>query len=297
MASPVFDRSANSHRKASLPHPTTHETHTVASQKQLEGTKITRKGDPYPQVSAPPSKMMAGRRQCTARSTFTPTKTCSTNRYRHIKKRMAHFIKQTYSKGKLVPSRKQAAYQFPGTENSLLCPKRVPRPLLRQDSSCSIRQHHSGVMHKQGRRYEVGLTVCPSVENPDLVCQEIGDSQSLTHSRPADSDSRQTIQARLDHPNRVIYPSRDLPGSMQQATLTSNRSICHEVQQVASFCVTGTGPHGLGSGCTQSVMGGSGCICLPTGSHLGQSGGKVAGLPMQENHSDCPRVAQHAVAA
>ena len=34
---------------------------------------------------------------------------------------------------------------------------------------------------------------------------------------------------------------------------------------------------------------------LPTSSHLGQSGGEVAGLPMQENHSDCFRVAQHAL--
>ena len=41
-------------------------------------------------------------------------------------------------------------------------------------------------------------------------------------------------------------------------------------------------------------MGGSEPICLPTGSHLGQSG-EVAGLPMQEIHSDCSRVAQHAL--
>ena len=33
----------------------------------------------------------------------------------------------------------------------------------------------------------------------------------------------------------------------------------------------------------------------PTSSHLGQSGGKGAGLPMQENHSDCSRVDQHAL--
>ena len=42
-------------------------------------------------------------------------------------------------------------------------------------------------------------------------------------------------------------------------------------------------------------MGGSGCICLPTSGHLGQSGGEVAGLPMQKNHSDCSGVAQHAL--
>ena len=83
---------------------------------------------------------------------------------------------------------------------------------------------------------------------------------------------------------------------MQQVAPAKNRHFCHEVQQqVASVCVTGTRSPGHNSGCTQSAIGGSGRICLPTSSHLGQSGGKVAGLPMQENHSDCSRVAQHAL--
>ena len=38
----------------------------------------------------------------------------------------------------------------------------------------------------------------------------------------------------------------------------------------------------------------SGSIHLPTISHIGQSG-HVAGLPMQENHSDCSGVAHHAL--
>ena len=125
--------------------------------------------------------------------------------------------------------------------------------------------------------------------------QETSNSQSLTHSRPAERGSRQAIQARPDHPDRVVSPSRGLPSNMQQVAPASNRPICHEVQQVASVCVTCTGSPGHSSGCTASAMGGSGPICLPTSSHLGQSGGKVAGLPMQENHSDCPRVAQHAL--
>ena len=54
-------------------------------------------------------------------------------------------------------------------------------------------------------------------------------------------------------------------------------------------------PPGLGIRCTLPAMGESGPICLPTSSHLGQSDGELAGLPMQENHSDCFRVAQHAL--
>ena len=60
-------------------------------------------------------------------------------------------------------------------------------------------------------------------------------------------------------------------------------------------CITGTRPPGLGSGCTRPVLGGPGPIRLPTGSHLGQSGGEAPGLPLQQNNSDCSRVAQHAL--
>ena len=49
----VLDRPPNSHRKAGSPRPTTHETHTVASQKQLEGTRISREGYPSTKVPAP----------------------------------------------------------------------------------------------------------------------------------------------------------------------------------------------------------------------------------------------------
>ena len=96
---------------------------------------------------------------------------------------------------------------------------------------------------------------------------------------------------------------------MQQVAPAQNRLICHEVQQqVASVCVTGTGST---TSCLclchryqlpwpqqwmrQSAIVGSGSIHLPTISHIGQSGGEVAGLPMQENHSNYSGVAQLAL--
>ena len=134
------------------------------------------------------------------------------------------------------------------------------------------------------------------MENLDLVYQETSNSQSPTHSRPAECSSRQAIQARPDHSNRVVSPSRSFPSYMQQVAPASNRPICHEVQQqITSVCVTGSGSPSYGSGCTQSAMGGSGRVCRSTSSHLGQSGGEVTGHPMQENHCDCPGVAQHAL--
>ena len=104
------------------------------------------------------------------------------------------------------------------------------------------------------------------MENPDLVYQQAGYSQSLTHSRPAECGSRQAIPARPDNSQRVVSPSRGLPGNMQQVAPTSNRPLCDEVQPYA----------------------------FPPATILGKSGGEVAGLPMQK-HSDFSGVAQHAL--
>ena len=67
--------------------------------------------------------------------------------------------------------------------------------------------------------------MCPSVENPDLVYQQTGYSQSPTHSRPAECGSRQTIQAKPDNSNIVVSPSRSLPGNVQQVAPASNRPL------------------------------------------------------------------------
>ena len=73
-----------------------------------------------------------------------------------------------------------------------------------------------------GRRHEVRLTVCPSVEDPDQVFQETGDFQSLTHSRPAECGSRQTVQARPEHPDKLVSAPRGLTIDMHQVALTSD---------------------------------------------------------------------------
>ena len=138
--------------------------------------------------------------------------------------------------------------------------------------------------------------VCPSAENPDLVFQKTGYSQSPTYSRLGECDSRQTIQAMPDHPDRMVPPSRGLPSNIFPVAPASSGPVCHQVpQQTATICFTGSRPPCLSSGCTQPVLGGSATICLPTGGHLGQSGGEVAGLPVQQNHSDYSRVATHAL--
>ena len=247
----VPDRFANSHRKAISPRPTTHETHTVASQATLEITRVTRKSDSNSQLPVPSFTMVAAGRQRSHRPTITPNKACSANLNRRIKRRVGCSLKRTHCQRDLVTARKQAAYKLFGTQGSVSCLKRVSKPLCRQDSTCGNRQHYSDV-HKQGRRHEVGHTLCSTMEDLDLVYQTSSNSKSPTYSQVAECGSRQAIQARPDHSNRMVPPSRGFPSYMQQVALTSDRSICHEVQQqVASVRVTSTGLLGSSSGCTQ----------------------------------------------
>ena len=129
------------------------------------------------------------------------------------------------------------------------------------------------------------------MENPVLVHQKSGDPQGTSHPRPAEHDSRQAIQTWQDHSNRVVTSPRSFPSYMLPVAPATSGPVCHQIQQqTTSGCVTSTRPPGMGSGCTQPFLGGSGPICLSTSSHLGQSGGKVAGFPLQPLNPDCTGV-------
>ena len=141
---------------------------------------------------------------------------------------------------------------------------------------------------------EVRLSACPAMENPVLVHQEPGNSQGTSHPWPAEHDSRQAIQTWPDHSNRVVPSPRSVSSYMLPVAPAPSGLVCHQIQQqITTVCVTSSRPPGLDNGCTQPVLGKSGSICLPTSSHLGQSDGEVIGLPLQQYHSGCTRVAQH----
>ena len=190
-------------------------------------------------------------------------------------------LKRAYGKGKLVTPRKQTAHKLSRVKGSSSCTKRVPSSLYEQSSSRSYRQWPP---------------VCLTLEDPHLVHKKPGDPQSSTYPRPSQCDSRQIIQTGSDHPNRMVPQSGDFSGNMQPVAHPSSGSVCHKVQQQApTFCFTSPRSPGLGSGCSQPVLGGTGPVCLPTSGHLGLGGGEVTGLSVQQDHLDCTRVAQHAL--
>ena len=236
----VPHRSPHSNRKTSPLRATPHEAHTVALEKQLEGPRVTGKGDPGPQVPPPPSKVVAGGKQCATRSTITPSKTCSADLYRRIKRRVGRSLGRPHCKGNLVPSRKQVAHKPLRVKSSFSSSKGVSNPGLQQDCVDSYRQHNSGCLYQQRRGDEVGVTVCPTVENPVLVHQTAGNPQGTSHPRPAERHSRQAIQTWPDHSNRVVTSSSSIPSCMRKVAPATSGPVCHQVQQqTAPVCVTG----------------------------------------------------------
>ena len=145
----VPHRSTHSNRKASPLRATSHEAHTVALEKQLEGTRVTRKGDPSAQLPPPTSKVVAGGKQCATRSTITPSKTCSANFYRRIKRKVGRSLRRAHCKGNLVPSREQVTHKSLRAKSSISSSKRVLNPHLQQGSIASYRPHNSGCLYQQ----------------------------------------------------------------------------------------------------------------------------------------------------
>ena len=257
---------------------------------------VTRKDHSTTQIFTPSPAVVAGGRQCPTRSTPTPNETCSANFYRRIKRRVGCSLKRAHCKRLLVSSRKPTTHKLPGTQGSLSSLKRIPRSLCKPDSPSGYGQHHSRSIHKQGRRHEVGPSVCPPVENLDLVFPETSNSKSPSYSGQAKCDSRQAIQTGSDHPDGVVPYSGGISEPVQEVASASNRPLRHQVQlQTTSVCVSNSGPTSGGSGCSHPALGGSGCLCLSTDRHLGQSSRKATGHPMQKINSDRSGVAQHAL--
>ena len=66
-------------------------------------------------------------------------------------------------------SRKSSSHKLSGTKSCLTSLEKIPALSTRKSSSSCHRQHHGCGIHQQGRRYEVRLSLCPSMATPVLV--------------------------------------------------------------------------------------------------------------------------------
>ena len=177
----VPDRPAYSDGKTDSPRETPHETHPVAPKVSLESSRIPGKGDSGSKVPSPTPSMVDHGDRCLDRAAFAPFESCRANLYRCLKRRLGCSLRRLHSKRRLVSSRKPSSHKLPGTKSGLTGLEEVPALGTRQSSSSCHRQHHSCGIHQQGGRYEVRLTLCPSMATPVLVQSETGSAKGQTH--------------------------------------------------------------------------------------------------------------------
>ena len=189
----VTNRYPDSNRKAGTPGTSPHEANPVASQKTLEGSRISGKRDSSPKVSSPEPTMVDQGDQCLTRSTSAPLASCHSNIYSRLKRRLGCSLRRLYNKRCLVSARKPPSHKFPRTEGGLAGLEKVPAPSARKGGANCYRQHHSCGIHQQGGRYEVRLTLCPSLAAPVLVQSETGCSKGQAHSWLSKCDCRQVV--------------------------------------------------------------------------------------------------------
>ena len=292
----VINRSSDSNRKAGTPGTSPHETNPVASQKTLEGSRISGERNTNSKFSSPTLAMVDQRRQGITRSAPAPLASCHSNLYRRLKRRLGCSLRRFYNKRGLVSARKPPSHKLPRAKSGLAGPKKVPAPGTRKGGTDCHRQHHSFGIHQQGGRYEIRLTLCPSLVAPVLVQPETGYSQGQTHSGTSQCDCRQVVTSRPNYPDRMISSSGGVQPFGSNLAPSPSGHVCNKVQlQTSPIRVSSSGPQCLGSGCSDSQLGELGHVRFSPSVVTGQGSQQAVGPSVQEGHIDRSRVAQHAM--
>ena len=236
------------------------------------------------------------RGKCPKGSALTPPATRSSNLYRRLKRRLGCSLRRLHSKRYLVSARKQVAHKLLRTKSRVVSTKKIPTFSARKGRPDCHRQHHGCGIHQQGRRYEVRLTLCPSLAAPMLVQPQSNSTEGQTHSRPSECNCRQIVSPKAGHSDGVVPPSRDLRPPLSNLALSPSGHVCNKVQlQASSICVPNSRPKGLVSGCSDIILGGPGHVPLPPSVSDGEGGQQAVRSLVSQSNPDCPGMAQHAL--
>ena len=215
---------------------------------------------------------------------------------RKQKRRLGCPLRRLHSKRYLVGSRKSPSCKLPVTKSCITGPKKIPAPSARKSSSSGHRQHHSCGLHQQGVKYEVRLTLCPSMATLVLVQSDTSCSEVQTHPRSSKCDCRQNVSSRTNHSDGMVPSSGGFQPSSSDLALSPSRHVCNKVQlQTSPIRVSSTGSQCLGSGRCDSILGKPGHVCLSPGVVAGQGGQQTIRSPLQESDPNSPGLAQHAM--
>ena len=259
----VTNRPAYSNRKTGAPGETPHEAHSVAPQKALEGPRISGKGNSSSKVPSPAPSMVDQGDKCPARPASASFASCHSSLYRCLKRRLGCSLRRLHSKWHLVSSGKSPSYKLPGTKSCPTGLKKIPAPSTRKSSSSCHRQHHGCGIHQQGGRYEVRLTLCPSLKTPVLVQSETGCSKGQAHPWSSKCDCRQVVSSGPNHSDRMVPSSGGFRPPGSELAPSPSGHVCNEAQlQTRPICVSSAGPQCVGSGRPKQSLGRT-WTCMP----------------------------------
>ena len=144
----------------------------MAFEKQLKGTGVTRKGDPNSQVPALTQWWLEEDDVLTGQPLH-PVKYALQIFTDASKEGWGAHLNEHTARGTWSFPESKLHINYLELKAVFLALKEFQDlKMCSQNNSCSNRQHHSGVMHKQGGRHEVGPTLCPTVENLDFCVPE-----------------------------------------------------------------------------------------------------------------------------
>ena len=201
---------------------------------------------------------------------------------------MGRSLRSRLYRGSLVSSRKASTHQPIRNEGGFSDPTILQKDLSKQSSPHCLRQHLSGGIHQQTGWHSIGRTLCPDVENPNMVQSEQCDTQSMTYPGITQRNSGRPLQEEPDPINRVVPLSTNLQTNFQ--TLGESPSG----HKTPSLRLSNSRPSGVGCGCPEHSMGKPGCVCFPSHRPAAQGCTKTS-IPDLQNNSHHPRLADKAM--
>ena len=247
----VSNRSPYCHREKGVGRSPPHETCSVAPEATLACARESGKEYSNSPLSPSTPGLVVRREQCTHGSALAPPATRPTDVYRRLKRRLGRTLRGIHSKRRLVGTRKPPPHQFLGTQGSSSGSQEFRAAVQGTDCPHSNGQHNCSLLHQQGGRYEIRLSLCPALETPILVSSQEDNSAGKTHPRSLECHSGQTIQTQSSDSDRVVPVSTGIQSLVFKMGPTSNRSLCDSVQsQAFQVCFSGSGFSSLGGGCS-----------------------------------------------
>ena len=154
-------------------------------------------------------------------------------------------------------------YQPIGNEGSSSGPAVFQDNLQKQSRFDCLRQHLSGVIHKQTGRHKIHRTLHSNVENPDLVQPQQCQTQSKTCAGVTQCYSRWPLQEESDPTHRVVPISTNLPTEFQDIGESPSGSVCDQPEcKTSSVRLSDPRSSGLDSRRPEYPMGKPGHLCF-----------------------------------